>query len=826
LTNLAQFGDLSIPSERILQSEVPMLWQCLLSPATRAGWATLLVVNVLIWLGAALLPQPAYAAGIIVTSAADAQADDGFCTLREAILNANADNQSGSTACSAGSGADVITFNGNYTITLTADLPPLASSLTIDGIGREITISGANARRVFNIQSGGVVTLSRLKIINGALPPGGLNCPDSCGGGILVSSGAALTLNQSTLSGNLAGLGGGIFNSGTLTVNQSTLSSNSASRGGGIRNNGTLTVNNSTFSGNLANDRGGGIFNGGVLTLNHSTLNGNSASLGGGIRNEGILHLRNTIVANSPFGGECSNLGSLATNVNNLIEDGSCSSGAIGFVTGDPNLGPLQDNGGPTFTHALLSPSPAIDAAGDCTPFLDPDQDQRGVVRPLDGNGDGAAVCDIGAFEALSPPEIEVRGNNLPIAAGDTTPSLADQTDFGGVPVAGGAVMHTFTISNTGLTDLLLTGSPAVMIGGPAAAHFGLAASPATPVAPGSATTFQVTFDPAAAGLLTATLTIANNDPNENPYTFVIQGTGCFNPITVSNTGDSGPGTLRQALAEVCNGGVIDFAGSLANQTISLTSAELTIAKTVTITNPNAPNLAISGVNARRVFEIQAGGVVTLSYLSVISGVVSDDGGGIFNGGVLTLNNSALSGNSASLGGGILNKDVLTLNNSTLSGNSAGLGGGIYNVGTLTVTNSTLNGNSASFGGGIYNNGTLHLRNTLVANSLSGGDCSGDPATNVNNLIEDNTCSPALSGDPNLGPLQDNGGPTFTHALLSPSPAIDAGDAGTCLATDQRGINRPLDGDGDGLAICDIGAYEVVGVGNLYLPVILNQAAP
>jgi hypothetical protein len=84
---------------------------------------------------------------------------------------------------------------------------------------------------------------------------------------------------------------------------------------------------------------------------------------------------------------------------------------------------------------------------------------------------------------------------------------------------------------------------------------------------------------------------------------------------------------------------------------------------------------------------------------------------------------------------------------------------------------------------------------------------------NANNLIEDGSCSPALSGNPNLGPLANNGSSTLTHALLAGSPAIDAGNNATCLATDQRGISRPLDGNGDSSAVCDIGAVEASGAG-------------
>jgi hypothetical protein len=231
-------------------------------------------------------------------------------------------------------------------------------------------------------------------------------------------------------------------------------------------------------------------------------------------------------------------------------------------------------------------------------------------------------------------------------------------------------------------------------------------------------------------------------------------------------------------------------------------------------------------------------------------------GGGLYNGGTLTVSNSTLSGNSAGLGAGIFNDSgTLTVSNSTLSGNSAGLGAGIfnYNFGTLTVSNSTLSGNSASSGGGIYTQGTAVtlanvtltanrantglggglyvfvgapvLHNTLIAGNFRGA--TGTTRDDVNgalnpggdyNLIGDGTGMTGLSNgvngnlvgsavapiDPLVGPLQDNGGPTLTHALLVGSPAIDAGDNTGATAFDQRGPGFPRIVNG----VIDIGAYE------------------
>jgi len=125
-------------------------------------------------------------------------------------------------------------------------------------------------------------------------------------------------------------------------------------------------------------------------------------------------------------------------------------------------------------------------------------------------------------------PEINIRGNSVDIADGDTTPSLTDDTDFGNVDVASGTNVNTFTIQNLGTTlNLNLTGgSPYVAISGAHAADFSVTAIPASTIAAGGSTTFNITFNPSLVGLRTATLTIANNDSDENPYNFNIQGTG------------------------------------------------------------------------------------------------------------------------------------------------------------------------------------------------------------------------------------------------------------------------------------------------------------
>jgi LPXTG-site transpeptidase (sortase) family protein len=234
----------------------------------------------------------------------------------------------------------------------------------------------------------------------------------------------------------------------------------------------------------------------------------------------------------------------------------------------------------------------------------------------------------------------------------------------------------------------------------------------------------------------------------------------------------------------------------------------------------------------------QGGGINNYYLLNVtdstFTGNSATDGGGLYNlSSTLMLKDCTVSGNSADQGGGAYNDGTLIVTNSTFSNNSANeYGGGIINYNTLNVTNSTFSGNSADeFGGGIDNDrgGTLNYANTILANSTKGGDCYNDGGaigTNTQNLIKNNASfpndcgTPSLTGDPLLNSLSNNGGKTQTMALLSGSPAIDAGDDTTCAASpvnnqDQRGVTRPQG------THCDIGAYE-------YGPVIpvVNASTP
>jgi hypothetical protein len=337
--------------------------------------------------------SPAFASLLV---ACDADPAARVAALIAAIEQANANPD-----------PDVIELAPGCTYTLTTEFPPgarglpdLRSEITINGNGATIARDPAAAHfNVFFILHPAKVTLADLTITGGHL--------DGSGGAIWIGGGET-TITRTHFANNTAsGDGGVILNLATLHIMNSTLSGNTASsRGGAISNvAGFTTITNSTISGNHAGQRGGGIVNhpGASLNLIHSTLSANTAAVGtgGGIRNGGILTLRNSLIAGNtdPFNSDLSGSATASYSLIGSAAGHVIVNGADGNIVGVApvglHLGSLADNGGPTWTHALLAGSPAIDA-GTCTDHLGGTvtDDQRGVTRPQ------GFACDIGAFES------------------------------------------------------------------------------------------------------------------------------------------------------------------------------------------------------------------------------------------------------------------------------------------------------------------------------------------------------------------------------------------------------------------------------------------
>jgi hypothetical protein len=342
-------------------------------------------------------------------------------------------------------GTIVITGAPGENANVTGDLDIL-KDLTIVGAGAALTVIDANhVDRVFDVASTVTASISGLTIRNGYVDPA---VPFSPSGGGLLNRGVSTTLADVVIEDNYAGGGGGIANfGGTVRLIGSTVRNNSSTgvtaNGGGISNFGNLEVTHSTVSGNTvfgtsASTLGGGIINVGTLVMSDSTVVANTASgnFGGGLYQTpyaGTLALANVTIADNqagvgkPYaqGGGLANAGAaLVTIVNTLIAGNVSGPGTApdcsGTITslghnlvqstglctlaaaaGDildrrAGLRRFGDNGGPTETYSLRAGSRAVDAGdGAACASLD----QRGVARPADGDDDGIAVCDIGAFE-------------------------------------------------------------------------------------------------------------------------------------------------------------------------------------------------------------------------------------------------------------------------------------------------------------------------------------------------------------------------------------------------------------------------------------------
>lgn len=288
----------------------------------------------------------------------------------------------------------------------------------IENEGRTVSVSGCTFTSNVSQQGGGIINNSGTLTVDSSTFSG--NHAGVGGGVFSVFSTATTTITRSTIAGNFADTnagyaGGGICNNlGQMTVDSCTISGNSAGTatigggGGGIyEQDGHLTVINSTLYGNNA-AQGGGIDNRTgtgtpVTTIDNSTIYGNSSTLGGGVANvSGTVNAHDTIIAGNTSAGSNDFYGTVTSQGHNLIGLGVGGSGyaatdLVGTTTAiDPKLGPLQNNGGPTQTLALLAGSVAIDA-GDNTGA--PAYDQRGVGYARIVNG----AIDIGAYETQTP---------------------------------------------------------------------------------------------------------------------------------------------------------------------------------------------------------------------------------------------------------------------------------------------------------------------------------------------------------------------------------------------------------------------------------------
>ncbi|HET6893733.1 MAG TPA: CSLREA domain-containing protein, partial [Pyrinomonadaceae bacterium] len=736
------------------------------------------------------------------------------CTLRAAIEETNSDLAS-----------DTIMFDPSLngaTVTLNTALPDINGNLTITGPGSSLltvqrsTVGGTPNFRIFTIPTGLTVNISGLTISNGRT--------DNNGGGILNQG--TLTISGSRISNHSADFGGAIFNepSGTLNITTSSISTNTTigGSGAGILSQGTLTIRNSTISNNTV---GGAIFIGsGTATIINSTISNNSTQGGGGgitfsgspanthiianctltgnradspgntggtgggiLRLIGTVSLRNTIVAGN-FRGS----GAVADDITGTVDLSSSFNligigGSGGLTNGvnqnqvgvsNPGIGALGDNGGPTQTHRLLSGSPAIDRGDNCvlnnscTPALGvsltTDQRDVGFNRAVNGDFDGIATVDVGAFEAQSVllgPPIKVTNTNDG-GAGSLRAAILDANS------AGNAI--NFETGLTGTITLLSelpNLSASMSINGPGASQLTVQRSTA-----GGTPNFRIFTISSGAIVTISGLTISNgNAAGGFPAN---SGGGIFNEGTLS---------INEC---VINGNNANAGGAIANL------GTLTVSST-TITDNNATSL---------------GGGISNST-------------GATQSAVLTVNNSTISNNhTQNAGGGIFNIGQASITNSTLSSNTAGAGAGINNANPMTLSNVTIVNNSASNqGGGIFNPGigSLTFNNTLIAGntSPSGPDGSGANFISQDYNLIGNTSGLQINGatshnitnvNARLGTLSNNGGATRTHELLDGSPAIDAGNSS--LTTDQRGQPRPVDdlnvANAAGGNASDIGAFE------------------
>lgn len=717
--------------------------------------------------------------------------NSGRLILRDSVVRQN-------TATFDGGGiADVgITQLINSTVTENQTIFGVGGGI-VTGVGGKVILQDST---VSNNSGGGImVGQGTLELYNSQVSgndaPLGLAwgdtgyAPPGAAGGIGNFEGQVRLVESEVTNNSAARFGGGIWSgaeegSSTLSITDSVISNNQAGEdGGGIYHytNGTMTIQNSTVSNNIADANSGGIVNVSTAIIMETTIADNQSKgrIAGGIGNVGTMEISaSTIRDNTAFnaGGIHNDPDGVLTITDTTIQ-GNTSTLAGGGVRNDGEM---------TITRSRI--------------------DGNVVTRPDEDAAKGGGVFNLGQLEI---------GDNTRISNNSAG-------------TAGGGIANTITGTLT-LRNTRVQTNTARLWGGGIANEGAMTIANVTVEANSSA-------DGTGGGVVngieedSATLTLTDSTIRGNSAR-VIGGISNLATLSMTNTqvldnraqetvgGIGNSGTMLVTASTIRNNrAAARYAGGLFNGG-NLTLRNSRIADNWAGTNGGGIQNGGGGDGGES-------GTLTLRDTTLQGNQADADGGAIFNTGAgsrLLLQNSSLLENSAgNSGGGISSNAAAELVNSTISVNNGQLaGGGIFvnASGTLTGTNLTISHNGTTapggVGGGIFNNGEVELRNSIVADSSAGGDCGGsNPVTSLgHNLAGDNTCGFSATGDlvatdPRLGPPADNGGATLTRSLPADSPAIDAGDSRTCPATDQRGAPRPADGDGDGRAVCDIGAYE------------------
>ncbi len=744
-------------------------------------------------------------------SACSTAAND--CTLRGAINKAN------NTASNPG--ADTIVFASNVRgaiVLSNGQLPFVSEILNITGpVVGALALDGNSKNRIFQVLPGASFTISNLTLRKGA-------AGSSDDGGAIYSQGN-LDVSNCVFDGNSASSGGAII-SGTLTLTASRFINNRAIGAGGAIYGSGAVVTDCVFADNIANTSGGA-FSGGSLQMNNCSFTSNlSLVSGGGMDVYGPATISNSTFVNNQArnGGGLSLFGNSSTVQNCTITGNSATVKGGGVYTYGEHL--LDSV---TITDNVAPPNQGggVAATGGTNQRV---EIKNSIVTASRSGGDVDYVFDL---PRENTNEVVSLGHNL-IGSGNATVSFNQSGDQTGVtdaklgPLAG----------NGGATQTiaLLAGSPAIDAG----------------------QTTLATDQRGVARPQGGAADIGAYELSATPPTTEI-------PSLIVTTLDDvdandGQNSLREAInyANSKEGAdVITFANNLTG-TVRLNAQLPTIYDALTIQGAGASVLAIDGSGAR-LLRIASNASATINDLTLSGGKFSPDdgrGGAILNEGNLSMNQVAVSNNRGIEGGGIANLNgVLTMTGCLLNNNVAlNSGGGILNNnGQVTLINSTVSGNSAigntadaAGGGGIDSFGsaaTVRLECVTLANNsasnVAGGNRAGvwieegaltihnsvlygngtsdvqneagtlsSSGYNIFGVVNNNAglvASDRVGVNPQIGGLADNGGPTFTHALLAGSPAINTGDPNIKDGFDQRGGGFPRVRGG----IIDVGAFEV-----------------